>query len=91
MKVNRFENKVLYQKPVAVSIGAVAPIVGGSCNIGNNPSTFCTPTGNVAQACCISGNFALDCCANGDHAKAAGCGTGIGPVGQCNPTGSGVT
>ena len=40
------KERVLYQKPEALDLGPVAPIIGASCVDGNIFPTACDPTGN---------------------------------------------
>ena len=52
--------KIGYEKPTAVDLGAVAPVVGASCVTGDTVDTnsFCAVLGNSASSGCGLGNDA---------------------------------
>ncbi len=68
------QKKIAYQKPEALDLGAVAPVIGASCADGNNfgSTQSCLPTGNNATFTCNTGNSAsgpipgIGCLTNGN-------------------------
>jgi len=61
--------RIPYAKPEALDLGAVAPVIGGSCATGNNygnPSNACYTTGNNAEFGCSTGNGAALACGVGN-------------------------
>ena len=70
------QKKIAYQKPEALDLGAVAPVVGASCANGNNFETnnTCWDTGNNASWICNTGNSASG------PAPGFNCSTGNSPL-----------
>ena len=75
--------KIRYEKPVSVPLGAVAPIAGASlCTTGADPNVLpgCTP-----------GNVATNLCSKGSTNNDGNCRDGGWAFGICKEGGTGAT
>lgn len=66
--------KIRYEKPTAVSLGEVGPMMEGACSpAGDNPASgaYC-PNGNVADQNCVSGGTAGAYCGAGSNPSLTG-------------------
>lgn len=82
-EVGQMKQKIRYEKPVSMPLGAVAPIAGASCSFGVNPTVgpTCVNTGSDATFYCNQGvTTTTGICESGGTAKRGECSTGGEPL-----------